>query len=150
MPTPQQESGGSHQTFPTVSTGDPVHTRETAIEIARLLSDDKCEEILVLDVQTISQLSDYIIIATGTSDRQMRSAADDVVALGRSRNTPLYRRNLDDRTTWVVLDFVDIMVHIFEPNTRAHYDLEMLWGDGEKVDWERPGQDARDHAGLGR
>jgi ribosome-associated protein len=132
-----------------VSTADPALTRETAVEIARLLSDDKCEEILLLDVQSISQLCDYLIIASGTSDRQMRSAADEAVDLAQARNTPLYRRNIDDRTTWVVLDFVDIMVHIFEPNTRAHYDLEMLWGDAARIEWERPGDARRDHARLG-
>ena len=46
----------------------------------------------------------------------------------------------DDRASWLLADFVDVIVHVFEPNTRAHYDLEMLWGDAPRLEWERPKQ----------
>lgn len=138
-PAPSDSSDSSeHQRFPTRSVSDPAQIRQLAIDAARLLSDDKCEDVLCLDVRSLSQLSDYIIIGTGTSDRQMRSAADDIDDLARSHNYPIFKRSQDDRATWIVLDCVDVVVHIFEPNTRAHYDLEMLWGDAERVDWSRP------------
>ncbi len=132
--TPDSE----HQRFPTRSVSDPEQIRQLAIDAARLLSDDKCEDVLCLDVRSLSQLSDYIIIGTGSSDRQMRSAADDVADLAQTHNYPIFKRSQDDRATWIVLDCVDVVVHIFEPNTRAHYDLEMLWGDAKPVDWSRP------------
>ncbi len=116
-----------------------------------MLSDDKCDEIVVLDVQGLSQVSDYLVIASGTSDRQMRSAGDNAAELAETLGYPVYRRSIDDRTTWVLLDCVDVVIHIFEPNTRAHYDLEMLWGDAPRLEWERPGHaHSRDMAGLGR
>jgi ribosome-associated protein len=145
----QRERGESHQIFPTTGLSDPAQTREFAIEAARLASDDKCEEVIVLDVRQLSQVSDYLIIASGSSDRQMRSVADDVNKLAAKLGYPVFRRDADDRTTWIVVDCVDVVVHVFEPNTRAHYDLEMLWADAPRVEWERPGQVKRDRAGLG-
>lgn len=111
--------------------------REFAIAAARLLADDKCEDIVVFDLSAgLSQTQDFIVIATGTSDRQMRSCADDLGKLGQSMGYQLFRRSLDDGTTWVVADFVDVVAHVFEPNTRAYYDLETMWGDAPRVDWQ--------------
>ena len=63
---------------------------------------------------------------------------------------PTFRTNADERAVWLLADFVGVVVHLFEPNTRAHYDLEMLWGDGEQVAWSRePGAGDRNFAGLG-
>lgn len=128
-----------HQRFPTRSVSDPAVTKAFAIEAARMLADDRCEDVLCLDVRSLSQVSDFIIVASGTSDRQMRSAGDDVAKLAQTSGYGVMRRSQDERATWIVLDCVDVVVHIFEPNTRAHYDLEMLWGDATHIDWRRPG-----------
>jgi ribosome-associated protein len=131
-----------------------VAARSLAIEAARLLSDDKCDEVVVLDVRSLSQVSDYLVIGSGTSDRQMRGTSEDVVRLAESSGHGVYGQSVDDRTTWVVIDCVDVVVHIFEPLTRAHYDLEMLWGEAPRVEWARPEgkpvERSRDRAGLGR
>ncbi len=119
-----------------------------AIEAARLVRDDKCEDVTLLDVRELSQVTDYIIVASGSSDRQMHSVLRHVEELGKGRNMPSFRSNADDRSTWLLIDFVDVVVHLFEPNTRAHYDLEMLWGDAPRIQWERPDQLPRDRAGL--
>lgn len=122
--------------------------RTLAIECARLVRDDKCEEVQLLDVRGLSQVTDYLIIASGTSERQMRSVLQHVDELGGKHGYSSYRSHSDDRSTWLLLDFVDVVVHLFEPNTRAHYDLETLWGDAPRVEWERPDQMKRDRAGL--
>lgn len=109
-----------------------------AVEAARTLSDDKCDQIVVLDVRAKSPATDFIVIASGTSDRQMRSAIGDVVELGETLKYTAFRVSNDDRATWLLADFVNVVVHVFEPNTRAHYDLEMMWGDAPHVAWERP------------
>lgn len=147
-PQSARETGETHQRFATTSVSDPAQTLAFAVDAARLMSDDKCEDVIVLDVSGLSQLSDYIVIGSGTSDRQMRSTADEVAKLGDKHNSPVFRRNVDDRATWIVMDFVDVVAHIFEPNTRAHYDLEMLWADAPRVAWERPDQQSRNRAGL--
>lgn len=143
-----RETGETHQRFASVSKSDPKEIRAFATEAARLLSDNKCQDIVVLDVTSLSQMSDYLVIASGTSDRQMRSTADDVVDLAARQGSSAFRKDVDDRTTWIVVDFVDVVVHIFEPNTRAHYDLEMLWQDAPRMEWERPDQKNRNRAGL--
>ena len=143
-----RETNQVHERFPTVSRTDTAKSRAFAVDAARMLADDKCEDVVVLDVTGVSQMSDFIVVGSGTSDRQMRSSADDVAKLGDRSGWPCFRQHADDRTTWVALDFMDVMVHVFEPNTRAHYDLEMLWGDAPRIAWERPDQVQRDRAGL--
>ncbi len=119
-----------------------------AVAAARLCRDDHCEDVVLLDVRGVSAVTDYIVIATGTSDRQMRSVQHHIEELGVSTGNPPARSSADDRATWLVADFVDVVVHLFEPGTRSHYDLEMLWGDAPRVAWERRDQLDRDRAGI--
>lgn len=123
--------------------------REFALGAARLCRDDHCEEVVLIDVREVSSVADYIIIGSGTSDRQMRSVLRHVEELGRSVGSPAVRTSSDERATWLIADFVDVVVHLFEPSTRSHYDLEMLWGDAPRVAWEREDQLERDRAGVG-
>ena len=111
--------------------------RAFAIEAARMLADDKCTDVVVLDVRGMNSLADYIVVATGTSDRQMRFCAINLKDKAEAMGHGVARANEDERTTWVVLDCMDVVVHIFEPNTRAHYDIENMWADAVKVDWAR-------------
>jgi len=112
--------------------------RTFAIEAARLLSDEHCEEVLLYDVRGISQVTDYILLGTGTSDRQMRAVGHHVADLAREYGLKRYGVDQDGTTTWIVVDFVEVMLHLFEPSTRAHYDLEMMWGDAPQIRWRRP------------
>lgn len=105
-----------------------------------MLRDDKCEHVVLLDVRGLSQVTDYVVIGSGTSDRQMNSALDDCRELGDEHGLPAHRTSSDDRSTWLLADFVDVVVHLFEPNTRAMYDIEMLWGDAPRVPWRREGE----------
>jgi ribosome-associated protein len=125
------------QGFPTRSTTPPEVVQGFAVEAARLLADDKCEDVVLLDVRELSQVADFIVIGSGTSDRQMKSVLTHVQELGGKMGFPSYRASTDDRATWLLADFVDVVVHVFEPNTRAHYDLEMLWGDAQRLEWQR-------------
>lgn len=127
---------------------DPAESLRFAIDAARLIRDDKCEDVLLLDVRELSQVTDFIVIGSGSSDRQMRSVIKHVEELSHERGHTVFRNNADERSTWLLADFVDVVVHLFEPNTRAHYDLEALWGDAPRLEWERPDQMNRDRAGL--
>ncbi len=119
-----------------------------AIEAARLLHDDKCTDVVLLDVRGRNPMTDYLVIGSGTSDRQMRSTLQDVEEVGAKIGYAAVRSTSDDRATWLLADFMNVIVHLFEPNTRAHYDIEMMWGDAPRIPWERPGSAARDRAGL--
>ncbi len=119
-------------------TGPQVEqARAFAIETARLMADDHCEDVLVMDVRGLSELSDFIVIGTGTSDRQIKAVAGHVSELAREQGIERFGSDRDEASTWVALDFIEVMVHLFEPNARAHYDLEMLWGDAERLAWRR-------------
>ena len=108
-----------------------------AIDAARSLTDNQCTDTLVLDLKARSPVADFLVITSGTSDRQMKSAADDVVEIAPNTGHELVRQSADNRHTWIVSDFGDVVVHVFEPDTRAFYDLELLWGDAAKVAWKR-------------
>ena len=117
------------------STADPESTRQFAIDIARTVADGKCSEVLLLDVRGRSQVCDYVIIGSGTSQRQMRAVAQEIEDLGKARGQHPFRTNADDSSTWIVVDFVEIVAHLFEPDQRLYYDLELLHADGKRVDW---------------
>lgn len=120
---------------------DRSNAREFAIDAARLLADRHCEDVLVLDVQGLSQVSDYVLIGTGTSDRQMKSVADELEDLAIEYGEKVFRTSRDTGVTWIVIDFIDVVAHLFEPNQRAYYDLEQLWSDAPHVPWKRNGTD---------
>ena len=115
---------------------ETTRLRDFAIEAARLLADRHCEAVRLLDVRGLSQVCDYVLIGSGTSDRQMKSLADELSDLGRDRDHAVFRMDRDVTVTWVVVDFVGVVVHLFEPDQRAHYDLEGLWSDARIVPWQ--------------
>ncbi len=101
------------------------------IDGAELLREDRnC-----IIVANHPSLIDYVLIASGTSERQMKTAAQSVEDLGKERGTPHFKSTRDSGTTWVVVDFVETVVHLFEPDHRVYYDLESLWSEGRQVDW---------------
>ena len=107
-----------------------------AASAARLLIDRHCEDVVLLDVSTVSQVCDFVLIGTGTSDRQMKSVADELAGLGREAGLPAFRKSIDSNATWIVSDFVTVVTHLFEPQLRAYYDLEDLWEDARRVEIE--------------
>ncbi|MGP1309015.1 MAG: ribosome silencing factor [Phycisphaerales bacterium] len=131
---------------------DHEKAKDFALRVAREMLDDKCTDVIVLDLRGKSHVTDFFVVGSGTSDVQMRSVALGLEKLGAEHGMNLFRSNArEPDPTWIVLDFVDLVVHLFEPNTRMHYDLEMLWGDAPRL--QIPGHDAPrgiDRAGLHR
>lgn len=116
---------------------DPTSIQRLAIEAARLLDDRHCEDVVVFDVRQLSQLTDYILIASGSSDRQMKSVGLELGKLFSEYGLKPYGSECDPSIQWFVLDLVEVMIHLFEPSTRSHYDLEMLWGDAPTISWHK-------------
>ncbi len=117
---------------------------------ARLLADSNCEDVVVLDLRGMSQITDYYVIASGTSDRQIKSVADDLRHLAADMKQSPISKPSTQTTQWIVVDFVDVIIHLFDAPTRAFYDLESLWGDGREIRWQpytKPGQFARISSG---
>jgi len=92
--------------------------------------------VVVLDVTGISPVCDFFVIATGTSARQMRTVADEVGELGEQRDfAPLTTTGMEGES-WMLLDCVDVVVHVFSEEARRFYDLDGLWGDAKRVEWD--------------
>jgi len=106
-----------------------------AVELARLASDLKCEDITALDLTDISPVTNKVVICTGTSDRQMDAVADQMLEYGRQVGERPYGVSGRGAGTWTLIDFVDVVVHIFARAYREYYDLELLWGDAPRIDW---------------
>ncbi len=95
----------------TRSQSDPATVQAFAVDLARLCGEEKCTDVLLLDVRGISQICDYLIIASGTSDRQMRAVAQHLEDLGKARESAPFQSNRDEATTWVIVDFVMKMLY---------------------------------------
>lgn len=138
---PSLKRSPAQQAAMTASKGRLEKQREVArafaVDVARLLSDLRCENVVILDWSKYSSTSDYVVVATGTSDRQMRTCGDEVSKLAETANHGLPRVESDERATWVLCDASDVVTHVFEPNTRAHYDMEGIYADAPRVDWKR-------------
>ena len=108
-----------------------------SIELARLAADHKAYDVVVFDLRGRSSITDYCVICTGTSDRQMRAVADALGDFGRKVGQKPYGRDGYETATWILVDFVDVVVHVFDAEHRDYYDLELLWGDAPKLAWTR-------------
>ena len=94
-----------------------------------------------MDLRGLSGVTDFFVICTGTSERQMRAVAERITEHGSGLGYRLFGRAGEQTAQWILLDFVDVVVHIFDGTRRAYYDLEMLWGDAPKIDLALPAQD---------
>lgn len=102
----------------------------------KALEDKKGEDIKMIDISEISVLADYFIIANGTSDSQVRALVDNVEEqLGKAGFEARQREGYGSGS-WVLLDFGDVIVHIFDKENRLFYDLERIWRDGKLIDAE--------------
>jgi len=111
--------------------------RKLAVELARIAHDNNSREIAVLDLRTVSPVADYFVIATGTSDRQLRTVCDELRDYGKRVGQRVWNVAGRDAADWIVLDFVDVVVHLFDEAHRRYYDLELIWGATPRVRWAR-------------
>ena len=100
---------------------------------ARIAAERHCGDIVVLNLKGISPATDYFVIATGTSDRQMRTVADEICEAAREQGLQRFGRAGYEQARWILLDFIDVVIHIFDAEYRDYYDLELLWGDAERL-----------------
>lgn len=107
------------------------------IELAGIAHDNQSQDVVVLDLRGISPVMDFVVISTGSSDRQMRTVADKVIEYGKKvGERPLGVAGYES-AAWILLDYVDVVFHIFAKAYREYYDLELLWGDAPRVEWAR-------------
>ena len=108
-----------------------------AIEIAALAADTRCTNVLVLDVSAQSPMTDFFVIATGTSNRQMHTVVTDIVEFAHANGyKSVATAGLDSTIVqWILADVIDVIFHVFSEEARAFYDLETLYADAARVEW---------------
>ena len=116
---------------------DLEEIRKWAVAAARAADAKKGEDTVVLEVGHVLAISDAFVITSGTNDRQVRTIADEVEAAVREVGGPAPRvvEGLSD-AKWVLIDYGDFVVHVFQQEVREYYDLERLWADSPRIDWE--------------
>ena len=121
-------------------------SKQLANKIAQLAFDKKAQDILILDMRGLVNFCDYFVLATGTSDRQVKAIAEGIeegledigidAHLGKNKNRFQATDSSQGIGAWVLLDMGDVVAHVFEPNAREFYGLEHLWQDAPKVNYK--------------
>ncbi len=115
-----------------------IDSREKALLISRFALDRKAYDLVLLEVSAVTSISDYFIICTGRSDRQVQSIAQGIEGnLKKEGFSPISVEGLT-RGQWVLMDFSDVIVHIFYQPVREFYDLEGLWSHASRVELPEP------------
>jgi ribosome-associated protein len=111
-----------------------MDSKKLALLCRDLAENRKAENTVVLDVREVSTVTDYFVIASGTSEPHLRAITDEITDKLRAEHN-LRPRAVDGtlQTAWVVLDFFDVIVHVMRADVRARYNLEGLWGDAPQV-----------------
>ncbi len=116
-----------------------TESRDTALAAASAASSKQASEIVILDVHDLIVITDYFVLATGSSDRQVKTIVEEVEKALRELGRKPVRREGQTEARWVLLDYVDVVVHVFAPEEREYYSLERLWADAPRLPWEEDG-----------
>lgn len=109
--------------------------RQFALQAAWLAANTRCHDVTVLELGGLSPVCDYFVIASGTSARQMRTVADEVAELGDKSGFRAHSTAGYEGEAWILVDCIDVIVHVFSDEARRFYDLDNLWGDAKRIDW---------------
>lgn len=107
--------------------------RSKALLAAEAASEKKAEDIVILEVSTLIGITDFFVIASGNNERQVSTIVDEVERRLREAGHKPYRREGEREQRWVLLDYLDIVVHVFHKEEREFYELERLWKDAARV-----------------
>jgi ribosome-associated protein len=111
-----------------------MDSRKLALLCRELADNKKAEDIVILDMRELSSVTDYFVIASGTSEPHLRAITDEIT--DKLRDEHHLRPKAIDGTlqaAWIVLDYFDVIVHVMRNDVRERYDLEALWGDAPRV-----------------
>lgn len=111
----------------------PKLIAEQARLAASLCVDNKASDVVLLDLHGVTDMADYFVVATGTSDTHVRSTAQHVVEAMAKAGVKAFNIEGVEQGRWVLVDFVDFVVHVFHPTMRSYYQIERLWGDAPSV-----------------
>jgi len=117
------------------ASGERAGSREIAVAAARAAAAKQAVDVTILDVSGLIVITDYFVICSGTSDRQVKTLVEEVEKAVRLLGERPVRREGEADARWVLLDYVDVVVHVFAQEEREYYDLERLWRDAPRLAW---------------
>jgi ribosome-associated protein len=122
----------------------PAASAELARRVAAVADSKKAEDAVALDVRDLVGYTDYLVIVTARNERQAKAIHDEVYARLKKEDDLLPARVEGDvEARWVLIDYVDCVLHVFVPEMRERYRLEVLWGEAERLDLELPEESVR-------
>ena len=113
-----------------------MNSLELAKRAAAILDDKKADKINVIKIEDISTIADYFVVVSGTSSTHVRSLSDELEEKLREEGVAPTRVEGYRSNSWVLLDYSSVVVHVFTGEAREFYDLDRLWADGIKMDWQ--------------
>ncbi len=124
-----------------------MESKKLALQCRKLAENKKAENVVILDVRKVSSVTDYFVIATGTSEPHLRAIVDEITDQLEKEYalTPRARDGLLT-TNWVVIDYFDVILHVMRADARNHYNLEDLWGDAPRLRPKRKASSPKDAA----
>ena len=114
-------------------TSTPMPTKDLALACARAAIDKKANHSLIYEVAKLGAFTDYFLITSGSNERQVQAISDEIFRVSKEKGIPSPRIEGYEEGRWVLLDFGDIVVHIFHDYIREFYDLESLWGEAPRL-----------------
>ena len=112
-----------------------MDSKEIAITCAKIADEKKAQDIVILDVDKISSITDYFVICSGINDRQLYAIADEIDKQLKKLSVKKFGMEGYREAKWILIDYGDAIVHLFDKEMRSYYDLELLWGDAPKIKW---------------
>jgi ribosome-associated protein len=107
-----------------------------ACTCAHLADERKADDIVVLEVGPMAYFTEYFVIATGRNERQINAISQEIVHQARDLGSEVLGTEGDASSGWLLIDLGDVVVHLFTPKARELYDLELLWGEAPRTDWQ--------------
>lgn len=107
---------------------------EQAVESAKILSDKKARNLSVIKISEVSSLADYLVLATGNNSTHVKALADELEFQLKGMGLSVHHIEGHRSESWILLDYTDVIVHVFSDEAREYYSLDRLWQDGEAVD----------------
>lgn len=109
-----------------------------AVKIAEMTFNKKAFDVRILDLRNIASFADYFVICSADSDTQVKAIADEIDKGLRDEGIKCWHKEGYMALSWVLLDYIDVVVHIFKKESREFYNIEKLWGDAETIEVEDP------------
>lgn len=130
-------AGYTRRVATTKDAGQTLNSLEQARRVAELAQEKLARDVVILDMRPVCSYTDYFVIATGQNPRQTKAIYDEVrERLKREQRAIPHAVEGEREASWIIADYIDVVLHVFTPEARTYYDLEDLWGDVPAVEVE--------------